>query len=85
MADKQKMKQLIWDCQKDIAVCLPDGSGITEHELLQTLISRLDGRQAKEALGDDWQGWWPDDDDGGGDDRPLPSSRYRSRPEIHQP
>ncbi|MDW9537114.1 hypothetical protein GOB07_13695 [Sinorhizobium meliloti] len=47
-------------------------SGITEHELLQILIARLDGRQAKEALGDDWQGWWPDDDDGGGDDSPLP-------------
>ncbi|MDX0775295.1 hypothetical protein GOD44_12555 [Sinorhizobium medicae] len=34
--------------------------------------ARLDGRQAKEALGDDWQGWWPDDDDGGADDSPLP-------------
>ncbi len=36
------------------------------------LIARLYGSQAKEALGDDWRGWWPDDDDGGGDDRPLP-------------
>ncbi|MDX0320334.1 hypothetical protein GOC38_22345 [Sinorhizobium meliloti] len=47
-------------------------SGITEHELLQSLIARLDGSQAKEALGDDWQGWWPDDEDGGGEDSPLP-------------
>ncbi|TWA12800.1 hypothetical protein [Sinorhizobium medicae] len=36
------------------------------------MATRLDGRQAKEALGDDWQGRWPDDDDGGGDARPLP-------------
>nr|WP_272914114.1 hypothetical protein [Sinorhizobium medicae] len=36
------------------------------------MATRFDGRQAKEALGDDWQGWWSDDDDGGGDDRPLP-------------
>ncbi|MGZ2375971.1 hypothetical protein ACVI3U_003937 [Sinorhizobium medicae] len=36
------------------------------------MATRLDGRQAKEALGDDWQGWWPDDDDGGGGDRPRP-------------
>jgi len=72
MADKEKMKQLIWDCQKDIAAYLPPESGISEHELLQMLIARLDGRQAKEALGDDWQGWWPDDNDGGGHDSPPP-------------
>lgn len=71
-ADKEKMKQLIWNCQKDIAAYLPPESGISEHELLQSLIARLDGSQAKEALGDDWQGWWPDDDDGGGDDSPIP-------------
>ena len=55
----------IWDCQKDIAAYLPDESGISEHELVQMLIARLDGSQAKEALGGDWQGWWPDDDGGG--------------------
>ena len=43
------MKQLIWDCQKDIAAYLPDESGISEHELVQMLIARLDGSQAKEA------------------------------------
>ncbi|MQW69554.1 hypothetical protein GHK50_21610 [Sinorhizobium medicae] len=27
------------------------------------------GRQAKNALGNDWRGWWPDEDpDDGGDD-----------------
>jgi hypothetical protein len=82
MADKEKMKQLIWDCQKDIAAYLPPESGISEHELLQMLISRLDGSQAKEALGDDWKGWWPDDD-GGDDDggSPAPS---RSRDGLTQ-
>ncbi|YCI07086.1 hypothetical protein M1D34_32120 (plasmid) [Ensifer sp. D2-11] len=72
MADKEKMKQLIWRCQQDIAAYLPPESGITEHELLQMLIARLDGSQAKEALGDDWQGWWPDNEDGGGDESPPP-------------
>ncbi|YCI06356.1 hypothetical protein M1D34_30610 (plasmid) [Ensifer sp. D2-11] len=72
MADALKMKQLIWDCQKDIAAYLPPASGISEHELVKMLIARLDGRQAKEALGDDWKGWWPDEHDGGGDDSPLP-------------
>ncbi|MDW9634592.1 hypothetical protein GYB73_01095 [Sinorhizobium meliloti] len=72
MVDKEKMKQLIWDCQKDIAEYLPPESGISEHELLQSLIARLDGSQAKEALATFRPGWWPDDDDGGGDDSPLP-------------
>ncbi|MQW72417.1 hypothetical protein GHK50_24910 [Sinorhizobium medicae] len=72
MADKEKMKQLIWDCQKAIATYLPRESGLTEHELLQLLIARLYGSQAKEALGDDWRGWCRDDGDDGGDDRPLP-------------
>jgi len=35
MADKEKLKQLIWDCQKDIAVYLPPEGGISEHELLR--------------------------------------------------
>lgn len=58
MADAQKMKKLIWDCQKDIAEYLPDESGISEHQLMQMLIALLGGSQAKEALGDDWKGWW---------------------------
>jgi hypothetical protein len=41
-------------------------------ELLQRLLTRLEAQQAKEALGDDWPGWWPDDNDGGGDDSPFP-------------
>ncbi|WP_234841205.1 hypothetical protein [Sinorhizobium meliloti] len=46
--------------------------GISEHELVKMLIVRLDGRQARDALGDHWQGRWPDDENGGGDDSPLP-------------
>src|SRR5688572_16568147 len=75
MADALKMKQLIWDCEKDIAAYLPDESGISEHELVQMLIARLDGSQAKEALGVDWQGWWPDDDGGGDGGSPAPQDR----------
>ncbi|AEG06506.1 hypothetical protein [Sinorhizobium meliloti] len=35
MAEKEKMKQLIWDGQKDIAEYLPAESGISEHKLLR--------------------------------------------------
>ncbi|WP_164867054.1 hypothetical protein [Sinorhizobium meliloti] len=76
MADALKMKQLISDCQKDIAAYLPPDSGISEHELVKMLIARLDGRQAKQALGDDWKGWWPDDD-GGDDDGGSPAPHDR--------
>ncbi|MDW9620218.1 hypothetical protein [Sinorhizobium meliloti] len=67
------MKKLIEDCQRDIAAYLPPESGVTDCELLQRLIARLDGRQAKDALGEDWQGWWPenDDDGDGGNDSPA--------------
>ncbi|WP_234825937.1 hypothetical protein [Sinorhizobium meliloti] len=37
MADKEKMKHLIWDCQKGIAAYLLPESGISEHELPQML------------------------------------------------
>ncbi|WP_085033102.1 hypothetical protein [Ensifer aridi] len=50
-----------------MAAYLPPESGIMDYELLQRLIRRLDGRQAKDALGEDWQGWWPEDNDDGGD------------------
>ena len=43
------MKQLIWDCQKDIAAYHPPESGISEHELVKMLMARLDGRPTKEA------------------------------------
>ncbi|MBL3684533.1 hypothetical protein F2981_16615 [Sinorhizobium meliloti] len=79
------MKQLIWDCQKDIAAYLPTRAAFRSTSCSKRLSARLDGRQAKEALGDDWQGWWPDDDDGDGDDSPLPQQPLPSRPESCQP
>ncbi|WKL30103.1 hypothetical protein Q1M64_25450 [Sinorhizobium meliloti] len=66
------MKRLISGCQKDIAAYLPRESGTSARELVQMLIARLHGREAKDALGGDWQGWWPDDDDGGS---PAPRDR----------
>lgn len=44
MADAQKMKKLIEDCERDIAACLHPESGIPESHLLQQLLSRLDGQ-----------------------------------------
>jgi hypothetical protein len=80
MADAQKMKMLFEDCQREIAAFLPPYSGITEHQLLQRLMTRLDGCQAKDALGDDWQGWWQDDDGGGdGDGTPDLGGECRRR------
>lgn len=48
-ADKQKMKRLIWDCQKDIAAYVTPQSGIGQDKPLQMLTSRLDGGQAERA------------------------------------
>ncbi|WEX91454.1 hypothetical protein PZN02_006239 (plasmid) [Sinorhizobium garamanticum] len=45
MADFAKMKRLIRDCQKDIAEYLPPESDITEHQVVQRLINRLEGPQ----------------------------------------
>jgi hypothetical protein len=62
-----EMNKLIEDCQREIAAYLPPESGTTEHQLLQGLVSRHDGCQAKDASARR-QGWWPDrdygDDDG---------------------
>lgn len=80
MADKEKMRKLIEDCQRDFAEYISPESGITEHQVLHRLMARLDGQQAKEALGDDWKSWWPDDgwwldDDGDNKGSPSPQDR----------
>ncbi|MBB4184303.1 hypothetical protein [Sinorhizobium terangae] len=62
MAHADKMKRLIEDCQRDIAAYLPPNSAIAPEELLNRLVARLEGRQAEEALADEWQSWWPNDD-----------------------
>ncbi|RVK42210.1 hypothetical protein CN163_04445 [Sinorhizobium meliloti] len=43
-----------------------------QHDLHRKAPAINHGSQARDALGDNWQGWWPDDGDGGGDDSPLP-------------
>ncbi|WP_457813738.1 hypothetical protein [Sinorhizobium meliloti] len=75
MADAQKMKKLI------VAACLHPESGIPETHLLQQLLSRLDGQQAKEALGDDWQGRWHDPE-GDDDMSPSPPPLWWTQPEF---
>ncbi|ATA95709.1 hypothetical protein BWO90_04620 (plasmid) [Sinorhizobium meliloti] len=80
MADAQKMKKLIEDCERDIAACLHPESGIPETHLLQQLLSRLDGQQAKEALGDDWQGRWHDPE--GEDDMSPSPPLWWTQPEF---
>ncbi|MDW9598178.1 hypothetical protein GOA86_07240 [Sinorhizobium meliloti] len=84
MADKEKMKQLIWDCQKDIAEYLPPESGISEHDCFRasspaSMAARLRKR------------WATIGRDGGRmmmmaveTTVPFPS-HYRSRPESGQP
>jgi hypothetical protein len=85
MADAQKMKKLIEDCQREIAAFLPPESGITEHQLLQRLMTRLDGCQARDALGDDWQGWWGDEDGGGDATAPQDlEGECRRRPDMNR-
>ncbi|MGZ2438221.1 hypothetical protein [Sinorhizobium medicae] len=82
MADAQKMKKLIEDCEGNIAACLHPESGIPETHLLQQLLSRLDGQQAKEALGDDGQGGLPYSDDADEDDDINPSPTLWTQPEF---
>ncbi len=63
-ADKQKMKRLIWDCQKDIAAYVTPqmrncgGRAAPDANLPARRWS------GEEGVGDDWHGWWPDDNDG---------------------
>lgn len=38
------------DCQRDLAEYLPPDSGISDREIINRLLDRLDGPQAREAL-----------------------------------
>lgn len=51
VADKEKMKKLIWDSQEDIAEYLPPESGVSDRELLQKLITRLRLPSIEASLG----------------------------------
>lgn len=63
-ADKQKMKRLTWDCQKDVAAYVTPqmrncgGRAAPDANLPARRWS------GEEGVGGDWHGWWPDDNDG---------------------
>lgn len=52
MTQTDKLRQLVKDCQRELAQYLPPGSGVTKDEVINRLLERLDGPQAREALGD---------------------------------
>lgn len=45
------LRQLVLDCQADLAAYLPPDSGIGAYDVVNTLLGRLDGPQARAALG----------------------------------
>lgn len=44
------LRQLVLDCINDLATYIVPDSGITEHDVVNTLLGRLDGPQARAAL-----------------------------------
>ncbi|OAP40119.1 hypothetical protein AU381_11340 [Sinorhizobium glycinis] len=54
----EKMRKLIEDCRRDLWDYLSSDSGISDREIIITLLNRLDGPQAKDALGED-SDWRP--------------------------
>lgn len=45
-----KLEQLVRDCQRDLGIYLVPNSGVTDRQVINKLLSRLDGLQAREAL-----------------------------------
>lgn len=45
-----EMRKLITDCQDDLATWIVPDSGISDHQVLNTLLGRLDGPQSRAAL-----------------------------------
>ncbi|MEY9560161.1 hypothetical protein [Sinorhizobium fredii] len=54
--DAEKMIKLIGGCRRDLSNCTSPDSGISDREIVLALLYRLDGRQAKDAIGQDF-GW----------------------------
>lgn len=48
---EQAVRQLVLDCQSDLAAYVVPDSGISEHDVVNTLLGRLDGPQSRAALG----------------------------------
>ena len=54
--NSEKMRKLIEDCRRDLWEYLSSDRGISDREIIIALLNRLDGPQAKDALGeDDWR------------------------------
>jgi hypothetical protein len=47
-----KLERLVKDCQRDLAKYLVPDSGISDRQVINMLLHRLDGPQAREALGE---------------------------------
>ncbi len=50
LANYGLLRQLVLDCQSDLAIYLPPDSGISAHDVVSTLLGRLDGPQSRAAL-----------------------------------
>ncbi|MEY9532158.1 hypothetical protein [Sinorhizobium fredii] len=58
----EKMRKLIEDCRRDLSDYLSPDSGISDREMVIALLNRLDGPQAMDALGEDFdRGALPDE------------------------
>lgn len=45
-----KLEQLVRDCQRDLGIYLVPDSGVTDRQVINKLLSRLDGPQAREVF-----------------------------------
>lgn len=44
------LETLVRDCQRDLGIYLVPNSGVTDRQVINKLLSRLDGPQAREAV-----------------------------------
>lgn len=54
----EKMRRLIEDCRRDLDEYLEPDCGISDREIIIALLCRLDGPQARDALGEEFD-WRP--------------------------
>ena len=50
MSLNAELEKLVQDCQNDLAAWIVPDSGISDHDVLSTLLGRLDGPQARAAI-----------------------------------
>ena len=48
--ERERLRQLVKDCQADLARYLPPDGGASDYEVIGQLLARLDGPQARAAL-----------------------------------